>query len=199
MTPSERFQSWLKLEIVPLLAAHGYRREGRLKFRRSRDGVSNVIFFFSRPRPDPDIYEFTIELSVWSARLAHHAEGTDWAALDEHLSWRLGSLMKGHVDRWWRWRRDMMAVEGEVFGATIRDALESTAIPWLDRFENDEVVRDWLWETFDLLGVTGLRNLHWLVEDIGPAESIPLIEARQEYLVRDLPIRPWMPRPRSEA
>jgi hypothetical protein len=91
---------------------------------------------------------------------------------------RLGFLMPNHRDEWWSIEA---ATSIESLGKRICESLENLAIPEIDRYIQDQALRD-LWLSGHSPGLTNfqrLMNLSVLMKALGP-------QTKAELIVREL-------------
>jgi Domain of unknown function (DUF4304) len=163
--------------LRPCLRNAGFKATGPT-FRRLVNGNWQIVNVQRDSRPQGSI-RFTINLGVASRRAAA-ADAEEWEV--RHLScwkcdlqWRLGALVHNGYDHWW-------SVDAQTplapLGNELVQYLESAAIPQLDKYANDEAIRDrWLSGRSTGLNWSTRLRLRRLLDALGPRElldEIPL-------------------------
>jgi hypothetical protein len=169
-----RFQRWLREEVRPHLLERRFRQRG-LTFERGQPAGNICYLEFVRDKwSTAEIYVFSLYVAVFSPRLAEHQRRSGDAVRppsvprNAHFARSVGELMNARRELYWRVPRDMLGVESEVLGESIRDVIDRVAMPWLDARATDEGVRDALLAEVSELDSGRLQYLHWLVADLGP-------------------------------
>ena len=117
---------------------YGYERAGSKFLKRASDGNWATIEFQKSSRSTASEVYFTLNLYVHYRSLEVSEEPDNIA----HLRQRIGALMPGRPDKWWR-LADGASIAA--VGVEMSDCLENYAIPYLDRFlDVNEIIQLWL-------------------------------------------------------
>ena len=123
-----------------LLVPRGFRRKTP-NFWRSTDGIFQLINFQASQWGTQDAGSFTINVGVTSPALYKSFTGRDLPANPANLLWpvnrRIGFLMSGQHDLWWKVGVNTDTIE---LGREVATTLETYALPFLDKLRTTELL-----------------------------------------------------------
>lgn len=149
MSPNDVFKALLSQYIAPPLKAHGFRKQGQT-FGLRGDGVWGIINFQKSQWSNRDSLDFTINVAIWSDRLAAldlHGYAYAPAGIPNHVycPWRrrIGDLMPDPYDRWWTIETPLASWDPVLNPQLIQEvtaAVNEHAVPLLLRVRSDRAL-----------------------------------------------------------
>jgi hypothetical protein len=139
--------------LRPFLKDHDFKSRGRAFNRVTDDGLTQVIGIQMGPSDPPGTYVipgfrenyhglFTVNLGVYVPEVAKNTHGGKTGSwIQEYdccVRARLGEAAGSERDMWWHARFDPIVVDD------VRDLLETSGIPFLERFDTrDKILAEW--------------------------------------------------------
>jgi hypothetical protein len=170
MTAQESMKQLVAEQLAPLFKARGFKKSGLTFHRRVEKNYAIVQLQKSISSTAVGV-SFTINLGVFSERVQRGLAKITWvpdvagvpSEVACHLRQRIGPLMPEAQDKWWSIGP---ATDQATLGATIRSAIETHALPFLEARVSDEGLRDhWLAGTKEPMHDLALAVL---LREIGP-------------------------------
>lgn len=184
MNARTEFRQWLDLEITPTLTNAGFQRR-RLKYlRETSETVLLVAFQVSRSSTADEV-EFNLYGGVCSYRLLEQdsvllerSPHESIGLIDCQVQIPLFVLLGEQVERWW----SISPGSSQETGRQFRSWITTLLLPELELRQTDAALRDEYLNQLSVqeLGPMGLRHLLYLLQTIGPASEIPLVESELE-------------------
>jgi hypothetical protein len=176
MQPKKAFNEILK-RCTLALRTHDFSRRGQTLYR-TVSGNWGLIAFQKSKWNTADSIEFTVNLGIFSARLADFFSATETrsrpSVWDCHWRQRLGHLSSERRDIWWPINVNTSL---EDLGQEIQGIIIKLAVPELERYVRDEALRD-LWLSGISPGLTDfqrLMNVSVLLKVLGPEDALPSV------------------------
>lgn len=167
------FHDLLSEEITPWMKSRGYSRKGQT-FANWAANTCGSIRFQTSKWSDPSLYEFTVNVGVFSSiiyRFENETSRIPKFPNEAQCHWqsRLGELTPEGKDVWWSFRDPKEA--GQVW-TRVAQLLDAYALPTLRDRATDVGFRDFLihqWETYpDSIGI--MASLAVLLRELGPED-----------------------------
>jgi hypothetical protein len=173
MSASELFVALMTKAKAPLNRA-GFTGSGRT-FRVKHDRNVGLIDFQRSVKSSSRHVVFTINLGVWSGRVATSISGTSAherpGIEDCHWRERVGFLLSDQQDKWWTVENNL---DAEAVQRELLPLLEVTVVPAVLTHVSDTALRDtWLDESAP--GLTEFQRLMYLtilLKELGPTERL---------------------------
>jgi hypothetical protein len=116
-----------------LLKPRGFRRQAP-HFWRERDGIFHAVNFQASAWGSKDEGQFTINLGVTTIALYESFSGRKFPSNPGTALWpisrRIGMMMPGNLDRWWK---ASASTDAHVLGDEVATSLRDYALPFFDR------------------------------------------------------------------
>lgn len=184
----DHLRSLIDTYVKPELKQADFRKQGQ-KFVRSKGAGMQLITVQKSSTSTADLAVFTVNLGVWSRTLANFFTGSSDPPRSLgpegcDLRTRLPHLLYGE-DVWWKLPRSDEAMAD--VGDEVRDAVVSSALPFLDRYSDDRNLRD-LWRSGNSPGLTAtgrFLSLSVLLAIYGPRTELEPCLRELELVLSD--------------
>jgi hypothetical protein len=128
--------------VAACLKSAGFRRKGRT-FHRLHDDRTDVVNIQGSKWNAGRTGEFTVNVGVFYPAVSRLVDSWTVAGLPTEAECtvrsRLGMLMPGGQDTWWKLRA---STSEDKLSATVAEALSDYGLPWLDRMGDMAAVKD---------------------------------------------------------
>ena len=179
MTAASAYTQLLK-SIERILGRAGFART-KQSFRIESNGNVGIIAVQKSLKSTADRVVFTLNVGVWSSRIAGFAGGSSQPTEIDDCHWRerIGFLLPDREDTWWTIRE---TDEPATVSDELRPVIEDVVVPAVMAHITDEALRDeWLTgKSPGLTEVQRLMHLAVLLKQIGPQNALSSVVAELE-------------------
>lgn len=138
----------MKESLTPLLKQHGFRKHGNVYIREVEPMVQHLVDIqFSRWNDAREV-NFTLNCGIYVRGVTSTFMNVPERARPTLgyccISARVGTLRQPHMDDWWKVLVDDEPERDVQIGRELRSAIEETILPFLDRFQDERSVAEFL-------------------------------------------------------
>ncbi len=143
--------------VADSLSSEGFTRRGSL-FVIENQGNRGVVEFQKSAANSPQELRFTINIGVIVGALVDPGASGQTSTMDAHVRQRIGGLLPGRPDMWWKIG---VETDADALGEELATTISRVAVPFVKRYlSTTEVVR--LWEAGTSPGLTAGQRARFL-------------------------------------